>query len=186
MPVDEITFEAEEKMEKTVDVMRDELRVIRTGRAHPGLVENIKAEYYGTMTPLKQMANISSPDPQLIVIKPYDPSSLKDIERALLQSSIGIAPNNDGKLIRLAVPSLSEERRKQLAAQVKDMAEQSKVALRNIRREANKHIDQEQKDGIIAEDDAYGGKEEMQDLISQYEKKIDGILDAKTQEIMEI
>jgi len=186
MPADEIAFEAEEKMEKTVDFLANELRAIRTGRATPALVENVKVDYYGAPTPLRQIANIGIPDPQLIVIRPYDPTALKSIEKALLQSSLGITPSNDGKIIRLSLPPLSEERRKQLVQQVKHMAEESKVALRNIRREANKQIDQEQKAALLTEDDSYRAKEEVQDLIRQYEEKIDELIEAKSDEIMTV
>ena len=186
MPADEIAFESEEKMEKTVDLLEGEFRAIRTGRATPALVENVKVDYYGAQTPLKQIANIGIPDAQLIVIRPFDPTALKDIEKALLQSSIGITPSNDGKLIRLSIPPLSEERRKQLVQQVKQMAEESKVALRNVRRDANKQIDQEQKGGDLAEDDAYRAKDEIQNLIKEYEGKIDNLVEAKSAEVMTV
>ncbi len=186
MPLDEITFEAEEKMDKTVDVISDRFNGLRVGRATPGLVENIRVNYYGAPTPLKQLANVAAPDPQLLVIRPFDPGSLKDIEKAIQTSDLGMAPNNDGKFIRIAVPPLSEERRKQIAAQAKQLAEEAKVAIRNIRREANKEIDKEQKEKLCSEDEAYAAKEEVQELTKQYEEKIDELLEKKTAEIMEI
>ncbi len=186
MPLDETTFEAEEKMDKTIDVLGDKYNGLRVGRANPGLVENLKVDYYGSPTPLKQLANISAPDPQLLVIKPFDPGSCKDIEKAIQTSDLGISPNNDGKFIRLAIPPLSEERRRQIATQAKTLAEEAKVAIRNIRRDANKEIDKEQKDKLCSEDEAYGAKEEVQELTKQYEEKVDEMLKKKEAEIMEI
>jgi len=186
MPIDEITFEAEEKMDKAVDVLGEKYGGLRVGRANPGLVENLRIEYYGSPTPLKQLANIAAPEPQFIVIRPFDPNSCKDIEKALLASDIGITPNNDGKFIRLAIPPLSEERRTQVAVQARTLAEEAKVAIRNIRREANKDIDKEEKDKLCSEDEAYGAKEEVQELTKQYEEKVDELQDKKSAEIMEI
>lgn len=186
MPTDEIAFEAEEKMEKAVMVLHDKYRGLRVGRATPGLVENLKVDYYGSPTPLKQLAAISAPEPQLLVIKAFDPGSLRDIEKAILQSDLGLPPNNDGKFIRLSIPPLSEERRKHLAVQARNLAEEAKVAIRNIRRDANKHIDKEQKDSDISEDDARHAKEEINELTKDYEGKADDMLEKKTGEIMEI
>jgi len=186
MPIDDIQLEAEEQMSEAVDFIKAELRGIRTGRASSALVEHIKVQYYGTPTELRQLAAITTPEANLIVIKPFDQTSLKDIERALMASDLGITPTSDGKIIRLAVPALSGERRKQLAHQVKQLAEHAKISLRAARREANKKIDQEQKQGSIPEDDADRAKEDIQDLTKNYEKKIDDALDAKIKEIEEI
>jgi len=186
MPTDEIAFEAEEKMDKAVSVLEEKYGGLRVGRATPGLVENIRIDYYGAPTPLKQLANISVPDPQLIVIKPFDPGSLKDIEKGIQQSDLGIPPTVDSKFIRLVVPPLSEERRRQIGVQARGMAEEARVAIRNIRRDANRHIDAEKKDSTISEDDAFAGKEEVQELTKQYEDKVDKLLEAKDAEIMEI
>jgi ribosome recycling factor len=186
MPVDDVLLEAEEKMEKAAAYLADEFRGLRTGRASSGLVEHLKVEYYGSPTPLMQLANIGTPEPQLIVIKPYDPNSLKDIERAILASDLGITPQNDGKVIRLLIPSLSEERRRQLIHRAKELAEEAKVAIRNIRRDANKVLDLEKKDGAIPEDEMYRGKDEVQELTGSYEKKVDGHLTKKSDEIMQI
>src|SRR5213593_3521676 len=134
MTSDEIQFDCEERMEKAVSVLRDSLRGLRTGRATPALVDSLRVEYYGSATPLKQMANISAPEPSLIVIRPFDPSVLKDIEKSILASELGLTPMNDGKLIRLGIPPLSGERRKQLVARVKDLAEEARIAIRNVRR----------------------------------------------------
>jgi len=186
MPVDEISFEAEEKMERTVDVLKAEFKGIRTGRASPALVEHIKVQYYGAPTPLRQIANISTPDPQLISIRPYAPSALKDIEKAILASELGITPSNDGKAIRLGIPPLSEERRKQLCHHVKRMAEEAKVSIRNVRRDANKHVDKEEDDSVLSEDDAKRAKKEIQDLTDKYEGLVEEALERKTQEIMTV
>ena len=183
MPLDEIAFQAEEKMEKAVAFLGAELRGIRTGRATTGLVEHLKVDYYGSNTPLQQLANLSAPEASLIVIKPFDPSCIKDIERAILGSELGITPQSDKRVIRLVVPPLSGERRKQLANQVKQMAEQSRISIRNIRRDANKHLDQEQKDKILSEDQAKNGKEEIQELTKKYEEKVGELLKAKIVEI---
>ena len=186
MPADEILFEAEEKMEKAVEHLHEEFKGVRTGRASTGLVEHLRVSYYGAQTPLNQMAQITTPDPQLIVIKPYDPSSIKEIEKAILASEVGITPAVDRNVVRLAVPPLSGERRKQLAHQVKDMAEESKIAIRNVRRDANKHVDHEEKESILTEDEAEKAKEEIQKLTDQYEGRVEELLKKKTTEIMEI
>ncbi len=184
MSVEGACLEASEKMEKAVGVLEHQFRTIRSGRASPALVDHVKVDYYGSPTPLGQIANIASPDPQLIVIRPFDPSALKDIEKALLKSDVGITPNNDGKLIRLAVPPLSEERRKQLAHQVRQMGEQTKVAVRNVRRDANREIDKLESDSALSEDDAYKAKDDIQELTKGSEQKVDDLVTKKSEEIM--
>jgi len=186
MTAEEILFDAEEKMDKAVDFLHTEYRTIRTGRASTALVENIKVDYYGSQTPLKQIANLSAPEPSLIVIRPFEASTIKDIDKALQQSSLGITPNNDGRIIRLAVPPLSGERRQQLAQQIKQMAEQARVGVRNLRRDANKHLDQAQKDKTLTEDQRDDGKKDIDELTKKYIQKIDDALKIKTDEIMEI
>src|SRR6516162_3799425 len=153
MTSEEILFDAEERMEKAVDVLKDELRGLRTGRATPALVDSVRVEYYGSPTPIKQLAQISTPDPQQIVIKPFDHSILKDIEKAIRSSDLGMAPNNDGKIIRLSVPAMSGEQRQKMVARIKKSAEEARVACRNIRRDGNKHFDQAEKDGEMTEDE---------------------------------
>ena len=148
-------------------------------------MDHIKVDYYGSPTDLRQLATISIPEANLVVIKPFDPSSLKDIERAIQASDLGITPTADGKVIRLAVPSLSTERRGQLVAQVKKMAEATRVAIRNARRDGNKETDKEQKASELTEDDAKRGKEEIQDLTKKYVQQVDDILAAKKKEIEE-
>src|SRR6266404_9412161 len=172
MTAEEILFDGEERMEKAVGVFRDELRGLRTGRATPALVDSIRVEAYGSPTPLKQLAQISTPDPQQILIRPYDASILKDIEKAIRSSDLGMAPNSDGKMIRLQVPPMSGEQRQKMVARIKKSSEDAKVALRNIRRDANKHFDQAEKGKEMTEDERDKGKESVQALLKKYEEKI--------------
>lgn len=185
MTSDEIQFDAEERMEKAVTVLQDALRGLRTGRATPALVDSVRVSYYGSPTPLKQMANISAPEPSLIVIRPFDPTVLKEIEKAILASDLGLTPMNDGKLIRLAIPPLSGERRKQLTTRVKDLAEEARVAIRNVRRDANKAADQSEKDKILTEDDCARTKDQTQELTKRFEGQINSMVEKKSAEILE-
>jgi ribosome recycling factor len=185
MTSEEILFDAEERMEKAVNVLRDELRGLRTGRATPALVDTIRVEYYGSPTPLKQLAQISTPDPQQILIKPYDQSSLKDVEKAIRASDLGMTPNSDGKIIRLIVPPMSGEQRQKMVARIKKSAEDAKVACRNIRRDANKHFDQAEKAKEMTEDERDKGKENVQTLLKTYEEKVTEMADKKSKEVME-
>ena len=183
---EDVALETEEKMEKALEILKNELRGIRSGRATSGLVDNIRVDYYGSPTPLKQIANISVPEPRLLVIKPFDSSSLKSIEKAVLKSEIGITPNSDGKLLRLSVPPLSEERRQQLVNQVKDLGEKAKISIRNIRRESNRSADQLEKDSILSEDECRSLKDDVQKLTKDYEDKVSNTYEDKRKEIMEI
>jgi len=184
MPVKEIVSQNRKKMNKAVDVFHDELKAVRTGKASTALVENLKVEYYGTPTPLKQMATLAAPQVDTIVIKPFDPASVKDIEKAIKNSDLSIAPIVDGKLIRLSLPPLSGERRTQLVNQAKQMGEQAKVTIRNIRRDANKHLEKAEKDKDITEDDREKGKKQIDDITKECTDKIDAIVKAKSDEIM--
>jgi ribosome recycling factor len=186
MSIEEITFEAEERMEKSVTLLTEQLRGIRTGRANVGLVESIRVDYYGSPTPLKQMANLSTPEPQQILIRPFDPSVIGDIVKAIHTSDLGLSPNSDGKVVRLNVPPLSVEQRKKLANRVKELAEEARVAIRNIRRDANKQADVEQNDKVLTEDDAKACKDEIQSLTKRYEGKVNDVADKKSAEIMEV
>ncbi len=186
MSIEEIALEAEERMEKSVALLNDQFKGIRTGRANTGLVESIRVDYYGSMTPLKQMANLSTPEPQQILIRPFDPSVIGEITRAIQTSDLGLSPNSDGKVVRLNVPPLSGEQRKKLANRVKDLAEEARVSIRNIRRDANKQADVEQADKILTEDDLATCKEEIQSLTKQYESKVNDLADKKTAEILEV
>ncbi|MFW6189259.1 MAG: ribosome recycling factor [Planctomycetota bacterium] len=186
MAVDDVLLDAEERMEKALQVYKDNLRGIRTGTASAGLVENVRVDYYGSPTPLKQLAQIAVPDPSLIVIKPFDPGSLEEIEKAIQTSDIGIHPQNDGKVIRLAIPPLSEERREQMVTRVKKLAEEARTAIRNIRRDANRQLEKEEKQSVITEDDLYRGKDGVQELTDQYEEGVDEVLEKKREEIMRV
>src|SRR5947209_5614194 len=172
MNSDEVLFDAEERMEKAVGVFRDELRGLRTGRATPALVDSLRVEYYGQPTPLKQMAQITTPDPQQILIRPYDQGVLKDIDKAIRSSDLGLSPNSDGKMIRLQVPPMSGEQRQKMVGRVKKSAEEAKVACRNVRRDANKQLDQAEKDKDLTEDQRDQAKEEVQDLLKKFEEQI--------------
>ena len=185
MTSDEILMDTEERMEKAVNVFRDELRGLRTGRATPALVDNLRVEYYGSPTPLKQLAQISTPDPQQIVIRPFDPSCLKDVEKAIRSSDLGMSPNNDGKMIRMQVPAMSGDQRKKLVQHIKKSSEDAKVACRNIRRDANKQFDVAEKDKEMTEDDRDKGKESVQALLKDFEGKIDEMSEKKSKEILE-
>jgi len=184
MPTKEIISENKAKIKKAVEILQDELKAVRTGRASTAIVENMKVDYYGTPTLLKQMATLATPQADMIVIKPFDPASVKDIEKAIKNSDLSIAPIVDGKLIRLNVPPLSEERRKQLVQQAKQMGEQTKVSIRNIRREANKQLEKEQKDKLITEDDLQVGKKQIDDITREYTDKVDEVVKNKSDEIM--
>jgi len=186
VPLDDILLEAEEKMETAARILLEEFRTIRTGRASPALVENLKVDAYGTTSPMKQLGSIGAPDPRQLVIRPFDRNILGDIERAIQKSDLGLTPNNDGKILRLPIPPLSEERRRQLSARLREMGEEARVSIRNVRRDANREIDQEKKDGIIPEDNAFKGKDDTQELTKQYEDQVTRALDKKTEEVMEV
>jgi len=186
VPVDDILLEAEEKMQKAADHLRHNLRTVRTGRASAGLVEHLKVDYYGSPTELRQLASITVPDPLLLVIKPYDPGSAAGIAKSIQASDLGITPAVDGKVIRLTIPALSEERRQQLVQQVKEQGEETKIALRNIRRDAIKGIDAEEKQKNVGEDEAHKARDEATDLVHTYEQRVDQAVKHKTDEIMEV
>ncbi len=185
MSIDEILFDGEERMDKAVSVFRDELRGLRTGRATPALVDGLRVEYYGSPTPLKQLAQINTPDPQSIVIRPFDVGCLKEIEKAIRTSDLGMAPNNDGKMIRLQVPPMSGEQRQKLVARIKKSSEEAKVACRNIRRDANKALETAEKNKEMTEDELDAGKLKVQGLLKSYEAQIDDVADKRSKEILE-
>ncbi len=174
----------EERMKKTISVYEENLSEIRAGRANPAILNKISVEYYGTATPINQVAGISVPEARLIVIQPWDMSVLKEIERAILASDIGITPNNDGKVIRLNFPELNEERRKELVKEIKKMGEESKVAIRQVRRDGLDEFKKMQKDSVITEDDLKQAEEQIQKLTDKYVEQIDKVTEAKEKEIM--
>ena len=176
----------EEKMEKTISVFSENLAEVRAGRANPAILNKVKIDYYGTPTPINQVAGISVPEARLIVIQPWDASVLKEIEKAILASDIGINPNNDGKVIRLAFPELNEERRKELVKDVKKMAEEAKVAIRAIRRDGIEEAKAEQKEGNMTEDELKNAENEIQKLTDKHVEEIDELLAKKEKEIMSV
>ena len=175
-----------EKMEKSISVYSERLAEVRAGRANPAILNKVKIDYYGTPTPINQVAGISVPEARLIVIQPWDASILKEIEKAILASEIGINPNNDGKVIRLAFPELNEERRKEIVKDIRKMAEEAKVAIRSIRRDAIDEAKVMQKNSEISEDELKGAEDNIQKLTDKYVEQIDNILDKKEKEVMSI
>ena len=175
-----------EKMHKTHDNLMEELAAIRAGRANPHVLDKIMVDYYGTPTPLKSLANISVPDPRTLMITPFDPQAVADIERGINEANIGITPANDGKVIRLAVPQLTEERRKELTKVVKNYGEEAKVAIRNLRRDVNDELKKAEKAGELTEDDLKDELEETQKTVEKAIKDIDAIIAEKEKELMEV
>lgn len=175
-----------EKMEGMLEHLKKELAGIRTARASVSLLDGIKVDYYGTLTPIKQVASISTPDARLITVQPWDPNLITEIERAIMKSDLGLNPANDGKMIRIPIPQLTEERRKDLVKLVKKIGEDTKISVRNIRREVIEKVKKDQKEGLISEDDMKRGQEEAQKLTDQYIQKVDEIIIKKEHEILEV
>lgn len=186
MTTKELLHNTEEKMKKTLEAVTREFLEIRTGRASPGLVEGLHIEYYGTPTLLKQLASISVPDPHLITIQPWDVTAIAEIEKAIMKSSLGVMPSNDGKMIRLSVPALSKERRQELVKVIHKMSEEGKVSLRTIRRDAKESLEKLEKDKGISEDDKFRGIDELQKIVDKYIAKIDEVLKNKEKEVTEL
>jgi ribosome recycling factor len=178
--------EMEERMKKTIDVLKSELASVRTGKANPKVMESIYVDYYGTQTPINQLASISAPEARTLIVKPYDASSLENVEKAILKSDLGINPNNDGEKIILNFPMLTEERRTEFSKVVKEYAEEARVALRNERRDANQELEKMEDKSEITEDDLRRGKDTVQELTDKYNDKIDQMLEKKINEIMAI
>jgi len=184
--LDELFLEIEERMEGAISALRADLVSIRTGRASPALLEKIRVEAYGSLMPLNQVATIAVPEPRLLTIRPWDVSIIGAIERAILKSDLGLTPNNDGKIIRLAIPPLTDERRRELAKLVSRRVEEARVAIRNVRRDGLKELGELQKNKEISEDDFYKAKEDLQKLTDEYIKKADELGEQKQAEIMEV
>ena len=184
--IKDLVKETRSRMEKAVEALRDDLQGIRTGRASPALVEKLLVDYYGVPTPLQQLAAISAPEPRLLTIRPWDASTVAHIERAILKSDLGLTPTNDGKLIRLAIPRLTEERRRELVKVVARRVEEGRVAVRNLRRDAIEDLREMEKEGLISEDEMYKGRDEIQELTDEFIKQVDEIGSAKEAEIMEV
>lgn len=185
MSAEEILFDVEERMEKASDVLKSALTGIRTGRANPGLVDSLRVEVYGSVTPIKQLASIGCPEPTQILIRPFDPGTIKDIEKAIQASGLGFNPMSDGRVIRLNVPPLSTEVRRKMVGRIKELAEEAKVAIRNVRRDGNKEADQAEKDKDLTEDQRDDVKNEIQELTKKFEARATDMARAKEAEVME-
>jgi ribosome recycling factor len=184
--IDELLQDAREHMDKSVDATRHKFGSVRTGRASTALLDRITVDYYGTQTPLKQLATVSAPEARLLTVQPYDKSSMKNIERAIMESDIGLTPNNDGQIIRLQVPELTEERRKELVKVVRNLAEEGRVAIRNIRRDVMHDLRELRDAGEAGSDDEHRAEEALQKLTDEKVKDLDGLLKAKEEEILEV
>ena len=186
MPYDDIVLEAEDKMDKALTVLQEELKGVRTGRASASLVDGIRVDYYGAPTPIKSLASITVPEPRMIMVKPFDAGAIDAIVKAIQKSDVGLTPQTDGKIVRLSVPALSEERRKQMAKVAKEQGEKAKVSIRNIRRDGNHQADGEEKGGKMSEDELKRTKDEIDRLTKEYETKVGDTVDKKTKEVMEV
>ncbi len=184
--IEDVLKDTEERMKKSIEALEADLVNIRTGRASPSLVERLQVDYYGTNVPLNQLSTISVPEPRLLVIRPYDPASLDQIEKAILKSELGLTPGNDGKVIRLSIPRLTEERRVELVKMVQKRVEEARVAVRNCRRDGLQEMKDLEKEKIISEDDFYRGKDKMQELTDRRIEEIDEIGAAKEEQIMQV
>lgn len=184
--VNDIIAKSEEKMKKSIAVLRSDLSTMKAGRANPTILDRVEVEYYGSMMPINQVANISAPEPRIILIQPWEKNTLKDIEKAILKSDLGLNPTNDGAVIRLVIPELTEETRKNLVKQVKKAGEDTKVAVRSIRREANDKIKALKKDSVISEDELKKSEDDIQKKTDAYIKEIDKMIEAKEKEIMSV
>ena len=186
MPIDDLLANATHRMDKSVETIHSEFNTVRTGRASTGLLDRIQVDYYGQRTPLQQLATISTPEPRMLTVQPFDPSSVKAVEKAIMESDLGLTPSNDGRLIRLPIPQLTEERRKELVKLVRHMAEEGRVAVRNVRRDLNHHLKELSSSSEIGDDDERRAEEKAQKLTDEHIKNIDELLKVKEAEIMEV
>lgn len=184
--IDELLEQADDRMGKSVEATRNQFHTVRTGRAAPQLLDRVDVEYYGIKTPLKQLANVAAPEARLLTITPYDKSSIKQIEKAIMESDVGLTPSNDGNLIRLTIPELTEERRKDLVKVVRNIAEEGRVGIRNIRREINHDLRELKTEGEIGSDDEHRAETQLQKLTDTRTSEIDRLLTAKEEEILEV
>jgi ribosome recycling factor len=185
MSVEDILLDAEERMEKALTHLKSNLAGIRTGRAAPGLLDSVKVTVYGSQTPLKQLASVGAPEPQQLVIRPFDTSVIKDIEKAIVASELGLNPQSDGRIIRINIPPLSTDTRKKLVARIKELAEEARISIRNVRRDANKAIETAEKEKTISEDDRDSSKEEVQQLTKKYEETVGEVAKTRESDVME-
>jgi ribosome recycling factor len=185
MSAEEILLDTEQRMEKAVDVLKKSLLGIRTGRANPGLVDSLRVDVYGSPTPLKQIASVGAPEPTQIVIRPYDPTTIKDIEKAIIASDLGFNPQNDGRVVRINIPPLSAEVRKKMVNRIKELSEEAKVSIRNVRRDGNKAADQAEKDKTLSEDARDQLKNDIQELTKKYETLVTDVTKAREIDVLE-
>jgi len=183
--IESLYQETEESMQKAIDALKNEFKKVRTGRASLSILDDIRVDYYGTLTPLNQMASLSTPESRLITIQPWDVSVIKDVEKAILKSDLGLTPSNDGKVIRISIPPLTEERRKQLVKVIYKKSEEHKISIRNVRRDANDLLKNLKKDGEISEDDAFKAQDQVQKITDEHIKLIDDVCKDKEKEILE-
>jgi ribosome recycling factor len=185
MAADDVLLDVDDRMDKAIQHLKQQLSGIRTGRANPGLVDTLKVEVYGSLTPMKSLASVGAPEPQQIVIRPYDPGTIKEIERAIVNSGLGFAPQNDGRIIRINVPPLTTETRKKLVARIKELTEEAKVSIRNVRRDGNKAAEQGEKDGDLTEDERDQTKDQIQEMTKKYEGLAADMAKKREDEVME-
>lgn len=185
MTVEDILMDTEERMEKAVSVLKHNLSGIRTGRATPGLVDSVKVTVYGSQSPLKQLASVGAPEPNQLVIRPFDPSTIKDIEKAIVASELGLNPQNDGRIIRINIPALSTDVRKKLVTRIKELAEEARISIRSIRRDANKAVETAEKEKTISEDDRDSTKEEIQELTKKFEDEVSELAKSREADVMD-
>ena len=185
MSVEDILMDTEDRMEKALGVLKNNLAGIRTGRATPGLLDSVKVTIYGSQTPLKQLASVGAPEPQQLVIRPFDTTSIKEIEKAIVASELGLNPQSDGRIIRINIPPLSTDVRKKLVARIKDLSEESRVSIRNVRRDSNKAVDNAEKDKLISEDDRDKAKESIQELTKKFENSVTELARSREADVMD-
>ena len=185
MSVEDILMDTEDRMEKALGVLKNNLAGIRTGRATPGLLDSVKVTIYGSQTPLKQLASVGAPEPQQLVIRPFDTTSIKEIEKAIVASELGLNPQSDGRIIRINIPPLSTDVRKKLVARIKDLSEESRVSIRNVRRDSNKAVDTEEKEKLISEDDRDKAKEAIQELTKKFENSVTDLARSREADVMD-
>ena len=185
MSVEDILMDTEDRMDKALGVLKNNLAGIRTGRATPGLLDSVKVTIYGSQTPLKQLASVGAPEPQQLVIRPFDTTSIKEIEKAIVASELGLNPQSDGRIIRINIPPLSTDVRKKLVARIKDLSEESRVSIRNVRRDSNKAIDTEEKEKLISEDDRDKAKEAIQELTKKFESSVTDLARSREADVMD-
>jgi ribosome recycling factor len=185
-PIQDVLDDAEDEMSESVSYLRSQLRTIRAGRASPAMLENVTVDYYGSQTPLEQVASVSAPQPDLIVVQPFDRNAMEDIERGIMTADLGLNPNNDGEKIRIPIPPLSEERRKELVETSRERAEETKISIRNVRRDAKNEIERVVEEENLSEDVYYGAEEDLQEITDTHTERADALLEQKKEQIMDV